>query len=108
MIEPKILICKLPVNYRSDSSLRAKIAEIDTLIDELFTSALKSVQNGNIAEYELDTGQTKTRIKYSTVSSITQAIESYENLRQLYINKLNRTTGSIVLVGANNFRRRSR
>lgn len=101
-----ILVCKLPVNYRSNSSLRAKITEIDTLIDTLFESALKSVQNGNIAEYELDTGQTRTRLKYSSVSSVTKAIEDYENLRQLYVNKLNRTTGVVRLMDEKNFKNR--
>lgn len=101
-----ILICKLPVNYRSDASLIAKIAEIDALIDELLNSAMKSVQTGNLAEYELDTGQTKTRIKYSTVSSVTQSIEDYERIRQMYVNKLNRSTGSYRLMGENNFKKR--
>lgn len=101
-----LLICKLPVNYRSDSSLKAKIDEIDLLIDELFNTALKSVQQGNLAEYELDTGQTKTRIKYSSVSSVTKAIEDYETLRQIYVNKLNRSVGSVRLMDEKNFYRR--
>jgi hypothetical protein len=103
---PKILVYKKKVNYRSNASLKAKIDEIDAIIDELFLSAMKSVSTGSIAEYELDTGQTKTRIKYSTVSSVSKAIEDYETLRQLYVNKLNRSTGSVMLVGANNYRRR--
>lgn len=101
-----ILVCKLPVNYRSNASLEAKIAEIDILIDTLFESALKSVQNGNIAEYELDTGQTRTRLKYTSVSSVTKAIEDYENLRQMYVNKLNRSTGVVRLMDERNFKNR--
>lgn len=101
-----ILYFKLPVNYRSNSSIRQKIAEIDALIDELMTTAMKSVQSGNHAEYELDTGQTRTRVKYNSVSSITTAIEDYEKLRQMYVNKLNKTTGVVRLMDEKNFRRR--
>jgi len=101
----RILVCKLPVNYRSKDSLRAKITEIDNLINELFGTALKSVQSGNHAEYELDTGQTRTRVRYTSVSSITTAIEDYEKLRQLYVNKLNGTTGVVQLMDGKNFRR---
>lgn len=101
-----ILIYKLPVNYRSDATLIAKIAEIDAIIDELMTAAMKSVTQGNIQEYELDTGQTKTRIKYSTVSSVAQSIQDYETVRQIYVNKLNRSTGAVRLMGENNFRNR--
>jgi predicted metal-dependent hydrolase len=103
-----ILICKLPVNYRSDASLRAKIIEVDVIIDELFNTALKSVASGNHAEYELDTGQTKTRVKYTSMSSVQKAIEDYENLRQMYVNKLNRSTGHVRLMNEDNFKRRIR
>lgn len=103
-----ILICKLPVNYQSDASLRAKITEIDALINELLNTAMKSVTQGNIAEYELDTGQTRTRIKYTSVGSITQAVTDYKKLRQMYVNELNRTTGHVRLVGEQNFKNRYR
>lgn len=103
-----ILICKLPVNYQSDNSLRAKITEIDALINELHNTAMKSVLQGNIAEYELDTGQTRTRIKYTSVGSITQAIADFKKLRQMYVNELNRTTGSVRLMGEQNFKNRFR
>ncbi len=101
-----ILVDKLPVNYRSNASLKAKIAEIDTLINELINTAMKSVQKGNFMEYELDTGQTRTRIKYTTVGSVAQSIEDYERLRQMYVNKLNRSTGTVRLMNESNFKRR--
>lgn len=102
----KVLVCKLPVNYRSRESLLAKVQEIDAIIDELMNQALKSVQQGNIAEYELDTGQTRVRRKYETIGSVRRAIEDYESLRQMYVNKLNRSTGSFRLMDESNFKRR--
>lgn len=100
-----VLVCKLPVNYRSDASLKLKIAEVDALINELMIAAMKSVQSGNHAEYELDTGQTRTKVRYTSVASVATAIEDYEKLRQLYVNKLNRTTGMTRLMDEKNFRR---
>lgn len=102
-----VLYCKLTVDNRSATSLRAKIAEIDTLINTLMTSALTSVTQSNMAEYELDTGQTKTRIKYTSTSSVMQAIEDYERLRTMYVNKIEQLTGGRVtrMVDSKNFRR---
>jgi hypothetical protein len=101
-----ILLFKLPVNRRSAASIKAKIAEIDVLIDELFNSAMKSVSTGNIMEYDLDTGQTKTKIKYTSVSSVVASIEDYEKLRQMYVNMLNGSTGVHRLIDERNTRRR--
>ena len=101
-----ILLFKRPVNRRSRASIQAKIDEIDVLIDELFNTAMKSVANGNIAEYDLDTGQTKTRIKYTSVSSVTTSIEDYERLRKMYVNMLNGSTGVHRLIDERNTRRR--
>jgi len=102
-----VLYCKLTVDNRSAASLRAKIAEIDTLINTLMTNALTSVTQSNMAEYELDTGQTKTRIKYTSTSSVMQAIEDYERLRTMYVNKIEQLTGGRVtrMVDSKNFRR---
>lgn len=103
----KVLYCKLNFDTRSVSDLRAIIAQLDAIISELLTTALTSVTQGNMAEYELDTGQTRTRIKYTSVSSVTKSIEAYEALRQVYINKIEQMTGGRVtrLVDGKNFRR---
>jgi len=101
-----IIIYKLDVNLRSNASVIAKIAEIDALTAELMTTAMKSVLSGNFAEYELDTGQTRTRIEYTSVASVTKSIKDFEDLRQMYVNILNKTTGVTRLMGENNFKYR--
>jgi hypothetical protein len=101
-----ILVCKLLVNTRSDASLRAKINEINLLIDELGNTAMKSVLAGNHAEYEMDTGQTRVRIEYTSVASVKKAMQDLEDLAQFYLNKLNRTTGATRLMPENNFKHR--
>lgn len=104
----RILVCKISPNYRSNASIKAKIVEIDAVIDELMNSAMKSVAQGNIAKYELDTGQTRTKIEYTTLSSVSKAIEDYEGLRQMYVNKLNRSNSVVRLMDEGNFKGKRR
>lgn len=89
---------------RSAAQIREKIAEIDTLISVLTTTALKSVSTGHFVEYDLDTGQSRTRIKYQSTSAVVQSLQDYENLRQFYVNKLIGTR-VVRLVDSKNFRR---
>lgn len=95
------------IDFRSVTQLRALITQLDAIINELHTHALTVVSTGNIAEYELDTGQTKTRIKYNTVASVTSSIRAFEDLRQMYVDKIgNMQYGRVTqLVDQNNFRK---
>jgi hypothetical protein len=101
-----ILVFKVPVNRRSDSSIQAKIDEIDLIVNELFTTAMRSVTSGEVAEYELDTGQTRVKKKYNSPAIVRAEIENYEALRQMYVNMLNKATGSYRLMNERNFKRR--
>jgi hypothetical protein len=103
-----IFTVKIDANYRTNEQLKALIAGIDSMINFLNQQALANVGNVGMAEYELDTGQTKIRKKFNSVSSVIAAIKEYEALRQMYINKLNRTTGRYQLMGAENFNKRCR
>jgi uncharacterized protein YggE len=100
-----ILVCKIEVDYRSETSLRAKINEVDAIINELMNTAMRSVMKGEIAEYELDTGQTRIRKKYNSPAMVQNSIKEYEALRQMYVNKLNKSTGSYRLMDERNFKR---
>ncbi|MBL4809478.1 MAG: hypothetical protein JKY43_05410 [Phycisphaerales bacterium] len=95
---------KIDSNGRTPVQIKNKIAQIDALLDSLFTTALTSVGNGNIVQYKLDTGQTKTDVTYSSTSSVTDAIEKYENLRQRYVNMLSPRV--VKMMDSRNFRRR--
>lgn len=86
-----IVYFSLDANFESCTSIKAKIAKVDAIIDSLFNTALKSVGSGNRVEYSIDTGQTKQKVVYSDVNSITKAIKEYETIRQMYVNKI---TGS--------------
>lgn len=96
------------IDTRKPSDIVRVIGQIDAILDELFNTAMKTVMQGAVAEYELDTGQTKTRVRYTTVKSITDAIDAYEKLRSLYVSKLDALSNgrSVQLVSQNNFRTR--
>lgn len=103
-----VLYYNTKIDFRSVSQLRQLIVQLDAVINELHSSALAAVGSGNISEYELDTGQTKTRIRYTSVKSVTESIEAFERLRQMYVNKIeNATHGRVTqLVDQSNFRTR--
>lgn len=100
----KLIFIKVcDVNLQSASTIQGKIEKIDAIIDSLLTVAMSTVGEGNIAEYELDTGQTRNRVKYNSQSSVMAAIQNYENLRQRYVNQL--TPRMVRLMDQKNFKR---
>lgn len=97
----KTIFIKFDAQGRTREQICAKIAQIDALIDSLYTTAIPSVQNGNILEYKLDTGQTKTEVEYTTPDQVLKSIQGYENLRQRYVNML--SSRRVRHVNAKNF-----
>jgi len=68
---------------------KAKIAAIDLIIDALMLTAVKSAGKAHISEYQLNDGQTTIKTVYSGTSAVKKAIEDFEALKQLYVNRLN-------------------
>lgn len=94
---------KICLNPRTNEETDVLIENLKGIISELMTTALKAVTTGNIAEYDLNTGQTTTRIKYTNQKDIIASIEGYEKLLQTFSNR--RIPRSIKLVNGTNFRR---
>lgn len=85
------------------TSLEEKVTRIDAIIDALLTTALKAAGNDNVTEYSLDDGQTKIKTVYRGADAIMASIRSFEQLRQIYLNRLN---GHVVrLVDSKSLRR---
>lgn len=85
------------------TSLKEKIIKIDAVISALTDAALKAASNEDISEYSLDNGQTKIKTIYKSSASAFKAIEAFERIKQMYVNRLN---GRIVrLVDGKNFTR---
>jgi hypothetical protein len=100
-----ILFFKLATGGRTRAQILTKIAQIDAIIDSLLTtSALIGSGNAHIVQYEINTGQTTQRVQYSTVKSVTEAVQGYEAMRIYYENKL--TPRVVRLMDQSNFRGR--
>ena len=97
-----ILVFKLDSGQQSATQIRSKIAQLDAIISALYVTALKSVQGGDIYYHEIDTGQSRQRVQYSTVDSIVKAIEGYEKLRMMLQVKLQ--PRMVRLMDSKNFR----
>jgi len=98
-----ILKYKIDTDQQTREQICAKIAQIDVIISSLYDTALKSVANGDVAEYEIDTGQTKQKVKYSSTSSVLNSIKGYESLREMLQAKL--APRVVRLMGGQNFTR---
>lgn len=79
---------KINTQQQTADQIIAKIAQIDAILTSLYNTALVSVGNGDVAEYEIDTGQTKQKVKYTSTTSVTNAIERYEKIRDMLRAKL--------------------
>jgi spore coat protein CotF len=97
-----VIVVKINGDFESKQSIKDKIAKIDAIIDSLMTTAMTSVTSGNIAEYQIDTGQTTNRVRYTDINQITTTITNYEKIRQMYVNKL--VGRKHILVDGSNFR----
>lgn len=91
----------IPTGAQTREQICAKIVLLDALIDSLYTTAITSVANANIIEYEINTGQTKQRVEYSTAAQVEKAIDGYEKLRDKLRVKL--TPRVVRLIDSKNF-----
>jgi hypothetical protein len=84
----KIRYQKLDLNLEVCENARDKITKIDAIIDTLLTTAATSVARGNVARYELDTGQTRTKVEYTSPKEVADTVEMYRRLRKYYENDI--------------------
>jgi len=70
------------------ANIQARIDKINLLITSLLDTAMKSVSRGDKIEYSIDTGQSKERVVFSSLESVTKAIENYERIKQMYQGQL--------------------
>lgn len=107
MIGKNVLYYNTKLDLRTPNDLRQIIAQFDSIINELLTVAPTLIANVGIAEYDLDTGQTKTRVRYNSMQQLTSSVKAFEDLREFYLNKLeNLCVGRVTqFVDQSNFRR---
>ncbi len=74
---------------QSKTSLDAKIAAIDLLIDNMIASAADAIDNSGTASYSFDDGQMKVMTQYRSVDEVMKGIQSLEKIKQIYVNRRN-------------------
>lgn len=78
-----------------------RAAAVDAIITALMIKASEVTGDANIQEYWLNDGQTQIKAIYRSQKEIMTSIESYERLKQMY---LNRAHGRMIrLMPSNNF-----
>jgi hypothetical protein len=97
-----VIYKKLNLAIPNGMTPQQKIAKIEEIITELFNNALANVGQGNISEYDMDTGQTRTKVRYNSPDTVLKSIKQYEDMKQLYINQL--SPRIVRLVDGKNFR----
>jgi len=80
----KIEYYKVDFGLNVCGNAQTMIIEIDKIIAVLLQTAMVSVTKGNLYEYEIDTGQTRQRVRYQTPSEVLNAIDMYRKLRKKY------------------------
>lgn len=66
-----------------------RITAIDAVIDALMAQALTMVENVDLTEYYIDTGQTKITSKFRSPDDILKAVKGYEAMKNYYMGRLN-------------------
>lgn len=77
-------------NYlASITDLALKITKIEAMIQVLMDGGLDASANNNVAEYWLDSGQTKIKTVYRGAESIMATVKMLEAMKVYYSNKIN-------------------
>lgn len=83
-----ITISKPTKGLQTQAQICAKIDALEAVLSSLYETALVSVNNGHTILYDVDTGQGKQRVEYTTPNQVIIAIDGYEKLIQKLRNKL--------------------
>lgn len=83
-----VIFVSISEYFSSCKSDKAKLAAINTIIDKVLVSAALAAEKSDIDEYWWDDGHVKIRTKYRNTTEVAKAIQSWESIRQIYINRL--------------------
>lgn len=100
-----IIYTTIPQAISSCASLEAQLALINTIVINMLTAINAAALSGTFEEYKLDTGQTRTEIRYRSLEELQKAYLTMSNTRQMILAELNNNkTGRITrLIDSKNF-----
>lgn len=87
--------CNIKEYIQSRSSLDAKIAAIEALIDAMLLNTIDTIDDSGTMAYTMDDGQMKVTTQYRSTTDITNGIRSLERLKNVYVS---RRDGSITIL----------
>lgn len=79
----------IPQILTSCATLEARIAMLDQILNGMELAILTATTTGSFEEYKLDTGQTKSEIRYRDLSQLQKAYTGLFNFQQQLLNRLN-------------------
>lgn len=89
----------------SCTSLEQQLAMIDMILINMLTAINTATTTGQFQEYKLDTGQTKSEVRYRSLLELQKAFQGMSKTKEMIMAELNKNkTGRVAsLVGAKNF-----
>lgn len=84
-----VVYTSIPQVLASCSSLEAQLALIDTILVGMLAAMSEANASGQFAEYKLDTGQTKTEIRYTSLDELQKSYAMMFRTRQTVQAQLN-------------------
>lgn len=81
--------CTAKEYIQSKTTLDARIAAVESLIDSMLLNSIEAIDNGGTASYSMDDGQMKVTTEYRSVKDISAGIKALEKILQIYINRRN-------------------
>lgn len=83
-----MIICKSEREFvESCTTLEARIAAIDAIIEAMLLTATTAAGNENISEYWLNDGQTQIKTVYRSSAMLMSAVTAWQRMRNYYANQ---------------------
>ena len=100
-----VVYYNIPAYLESCTTLKARIAAIDAILNGMEIAILKATTTGQFEEYKIDTGQTKNEVRYRSLNELNLAYSKLlETQQMLYARyNANRQGRVLRLVDGKNF-----
>lgn len=102
MAEYQIPVLKIATGQMTVDAIKARVTQVDAIIDAHLAAMIVGSDSYNIVEYELHTGQTKTRVEKSSQSDIATSLDKLQKYRDFLAAKC--VPRNVKMVGVNSFR----
>jgi len=84
-----IVYTNIPAIIESCTTLEARIAMLDTILNGMEAAILKATTTGQFQSYKIDTGQTKNEIMYRSLAELQKAYRDMLLTQQMLYTRLN-------------------